>query len=827
MALDELAGIPWTRKHDNPAIPTVSKVPRKVWVHSLEDCIKLCRTRQPHERIRAAGSHWALSEAAISDHIFVETHDPVGRAPAMDRTIYSVIPGCLNPAFEQELANRHPVSFSGTAGNTLDTIYPVHMETGKLVYQAYSEMDCGDEIPESLATRLWKRYHNKDYFGPWGFRTLGGAGGQTVFGALTTGTHGGDFELPPIADSVLAMHLVGDGGKHFWIEPERPQVFGQRMTDRDALIALYGDKRYGAPGMFEVHYDDDLFSAVLVSAGRFGIVYSVVLAAVPQYCLHQQRRITRDDGADITWEDIKSQIHEPSSQLYRHIDDPARTGAANRFLQVAVSMTPGANFTQHLAGVTKRWNCKLVNDTTLADPWPAGRRDRRGDLVGNLPPVANGFRSALTFTNSGTQSTYEPDLVKNGATLPPTFLSRACSNGDFVTGVITSAIQEIQVFIDSHGAVIGATMAAIGVVILVAPGVVLPLVALLAPLAIIVLALAALIAAIALIAVAATTRFGEIMNWVRATLLERIIPEERLAGLFAWQMISYSVFKDQQKTQDFGAISYAIMDGHDYLDRTCNFHVDSIEVFFDVTDPMLVAFVDALHAFEIHQQVTSGAAFVGYASLRFMRPTQALIGMQRRIRPNRPASDIVCGVEVSGLRDVRGTTDLIEYALSLAKNANFQGVLHWGQRHTAERDVTERLFGDSAARPGLALGRWRNALSRLTENGRLGGFSSEFSRRTGLEITLPLIWDFSVTATRRGQPINVKWECKRNPFGTDVSLLVVSPSGTRTRHNGLTLENTKSFTANEAGSWRIVLDLGLGIGPERRTAEGERTVVVV
>jgi hypothetical protein len=39
-----------------------------------------------------------------------------------------------------------------------------------------------------------------------------------VVGALSTGTHGGDFDRPPLADAVVALHLVADGGKHYWIE---------------------------------------------------------------------------------------------------------------------------------------------------------------------------------------------------------------------------------------------------------------------------------------------------------------------------------------------------------------------------------------------------------------------------------------------------------------------------------------------------------------------------------------------------------------------------------------------------------------------------------
>jgi hypothetical protein len=36
------------------------------------------------------------------------------------------------------------------------------------------------------------------------------------------------------------------------------------------------------------------------------------------------------------------------------------------------------------------------------------------------------------------------------------------------------------------------------------------------------------------------------------------------------------------------------MEAHDYLDGSCRKHVDSLEVFFDATDPGVIAFVDQL-----------------------------------------------------------------------------------------------------------------------------------------------------------------------------------------------------------------------------------------
>ena len=128
--------------------------------------------------------------------------------------------------------------------------------------------------------------------------------------------------------------------------------------------------------------------------------------------------------------------------------------------------------------------------------------------------------------------------------------------------------------------------------------------------------------------------------------------------------------------------------GGTYLNKSCSVNVDSIEVFFDATDPMLIAYVDALLAFEIGQEVAPiPDAFVGYISMRFTGPTRALIGQQR--------FPLSCSVEISGLRDVSGVTRLIDFAIMLALDSNFTGILHWGQRNESMRAHVQERFGDT------------------------------------------------------------------------------------------------------------------------------------
>lgn len=795
MPVDEVIGQAWTRKHDHPARPEIPSAPRTAYPKSLEDLIEICSRRQPFERIRAAGSHWALSRAAISDSVFVETHDPDNLHQAMGRTLYDVVPPCLNADFVRSLARRVVPPFDEFTVAENQGVYPIHIETGKRVYQLYSELDAGDDDPRSLAVLLSTAMGNASYLGSWGFHTLGGAGGQTVLGALATGTHGGDFRLPPIADAVLALHLVADGGKHYWIEPQSLTHFEIQLTDDELLRALYGQERYGGPRNFEIIRDSDIFDSVLVSAGRFGIIYSIVLAAVRQYCLHQERRLT-------TWQAIKSQLGDPTSALYTQQDQPTAPPSPNRFLQVVVSLTPHANFSKNLAGVTKRWNVPLARIPGSSEP--AGRPERRGPIVNPFDPAIQAPRFAL----AGDSFPYSPDPDHPGMALPPNFLERACSNADFTDGVIETAIAEVRDFIDNNAA--GALILAITV-----PGVGPALLSLAAPLLVLLPLLAALLS---LFRSMGRRRFGQVMNDVKDTLLNRSDPAERAAGVFVWQMIAFEAFSSQQQSQDFEAISYAVMDGHDYFDKSCNINVDSIEVFFDATDPMLIAYVDALLAFEIGQEVNAGRAFVGYISLRFTGPTRALIGQQRFSRS--------CAVEVAGLRDVSGVTELIDFAITLALDRNFNGILHWGQRNESTRVHIQERFGDTLEDQSGNLHRWRSALGRITEHGKLDGFSSAFTRRTGLEIVTPVIRRLTASGFSRAHPITIIWDCDQNPPDTRVTLHILSPSGTRSSLVTLPLVGWQQIVAPENGAYLISLVAGINLAGELRQVSQEVRVAI-
>ena len=177
-----------------------------------------------------------------------------------------------------------------------------------------------------------------------------------------------------------------------------------------------------------------------------------------------------------------------------------------------------------------------------------------------------------------------------------------------------------------------------------------------------------------------------------------------------------------------------------------------------------------------------------------MQPSRALIGMQKH--------NVTCAVEVACLRDVSGSQQLVDYAVTLARNPNINGVLHWGQRNDYNMADVEHRYGDSVGAPGGDLGKWRQALRRITANGRLDGFSSDFTRRTGLEVVRPRIAQFAIDrlAVSIGQSVTVHWNCLDNPPESRVSILLSRPTAGSTVINTVPLTGQYQLHLTEAGT---------------------------
>jgi len=106
--------------------------------------------------------------------------------------------------------------------------------------------------------------------------TMGGSNGQALGGAISTSVHGGDWQQPPLCEIVQAVHLIGAGGQEFWIE-SASKPLTRHDRNNAALLGVL------PCSTTKVIRDDNVFNAVRVACGRFGVIYSVVLAVVPQF----------------------------------------------------------------------------------------------------------------------------------------------------------------------------------------------------------------------------------------------------------------------------------------------------------------------------------------------------------------------------------------------------------------------------------------------------------------------------------------------------------------------------------------------------------------
>lgn len=198
---------------------------------SLGDVVRVVMNAEAAgQRVRAVGSGWAYEDLAYSPEVMVSL-----------ARLNKVLDYVTDPGTGALLS---PVV---SGGRTL-----VHVEGGMKVATLNAQLAMrGLAMP-----------------------TLGGSNGQSIVGALSTSTHGGDFAEPPFCDLIHAVHLVGPGGQEYWFERASAPV---TSSARLGLVLPCPDTL--------VVRDDEAFDAIAVGLGRFGVVYSVILETVPAYAL--------------------------------------------------------------------------------------------------------------------------------------------------------------------------------------------------------------------------------------------------------------------------------------------------------------------------------------------------------------------------------------------------------------------------------------------------------------------------------------------------------------------------------------------------------------
>ncbi|MGH7511934.1 MAG: FAD-binding protein [Gemmatimonadales bacterium] len=113
-------------------------------------------------------------------------------------------------------------------------------------------------------------------------QACGASNGQSIAGAIATGTHGSAIRFGSMQEQVRALHLVVSPTESIWLEPA------------DTPVTEVGFAEHLGARLVR---DDELFSAALVGFGSLGFVQGVLLQTRPAFTLRAyRRRLPYDDA---------------------------------------------------------------------------------------------------------------------------------------------------------------------------------------------------------------------------------------------------------------------------------------------------------------------------------------------------------------------------------------------------------------------------------------------------------------------------------------------------------------------------------------------------
>jgi FAD/FMN-containing dehydrogenase len=126
-------------------------------------------------------------------------------------------------------------------------------------------VQCGTSVKE-VSDRLKTRNRS--------LKTSGASNGQTIVGAISTGTHGSAIDVGSIQDYVVGLHIIVSPQRHIWLERKSNTIVSQSFV---ANINA------------ELVQDDALFNAALVCFGSFGFIHGVMIETDPLFLYRSYR----------------------------------------------------------------------------------------------------------------------------------------------------------------------------------------------------------------------------------------------------------------------------------------------------------------------------------------------------------------------------------------------------------------------------------------------------------------------------------------------------------------------------------------------------------
>ncbi|MGB0521963.1 MAG: FAD-linked oxidase [Flammeovirgaceae bacterium] len=183
--------------------------------------------------IRAMGSGWSFSKVAVSDDAIINTKRL--------RHKFTLGAELLEDDFMDE--GNHPDNFR-------------FLQCGNTIISINDYLENQSNPAKSL-------------------RASGGSNGQTIVGAFSTGTHGAALFYGGLQEMIHGIHVVTGPDSHFYIERASKKITSQIFHQKIGATIIH---------------DDDLFNAILVSFGSFGIIHGVLVEVEDKFLLEQKRK---------------------------------------------------------------------------------------------------------------------------------------------------------------------------------------------------------------------------------------------------------------------------------------------------------------------------------------------------------------------------------------------------------------------------------------------------------------------------------------------------------------------------------------------------------
>jgi hypothetical protein len=303
----------------------------------LQDII--AQAVQDGKSLRAMGRSWSLSKVGVSEHRLID--------PTNLRIVFTLP------------ASRISSSYAG--------------ERSKLRF-----FECGIPIAEA---------NNLLFNDGLSLKASGSNHGQTLVGAVSTGTHGAAFKFGATPDFVVGLHIVTGPSTHVYLQRASYPVV------RESFAAALGA---------ELKEDDDLFNAALVSFGSFGIIHGMMIEARELFLLRAYRSFERFNPA------LKKAI---SSLNFSGLDLPR---SAAKLYHFCVCFNPNEGTPPKEASVECMFEAEYsddydppVWDTLKSGPGATGL-EIIGNLIGSLPsPLSKALKPVLNTQVRGDLAPYE------------------------------------------------------------------------------------------------------------------------------------------------------------------------------------------------------------------------------------------------------------------------------------------------------------------------------------------------------------------------------------------------------------------------------------